>query len=182
MATAEVYNPTTVTDPKSTWFVVPTDTLSKLRFLVKLVEVLLSFVAFILEEVVTSCISCSALYFFEFISCTAFLFTLLLLILLSTKLHRKVGITCWPSLDFIYTAVIAALFLLASIVFSADNSKTSLEQTAVAFGFLSTAAFVVDVVLFWKNNGFPWKKEGKPEASNGNATPATHETERLNTE
>ncbi|XP_071377761.1 CKLF-like MARVEL transmembrane domain-containing protein 6 [Centroberyx affinis] len=152
-------------------------------YMVMMRYLLLSFVAFILEEVVTSCISCSALYFFEFISCTAFLFTLLLLILLSTKLHRKVGITCWSSLDFYYTAAIAVLFLLASIVFSADNGRTSLEQTAVAFGFLSTLAFVLDVVLFWKNNGFPWKKEGgKPEASNGNATPATHETEKLNTE
>ncbi|GAA6082324.1 CKLF-like MARVEL transmembrane domain-containing protein 6 [Tachysurus ichikawai] len=59
---------------------------------------LLSFVAFILEEVVSSCTSCGALYFFEFVSCTAFLFTLLLLILLSTPLHQKVGISCWPKL------------------------------------------------------------------------------------
>uniref|UniRef100_A0A8C9XT84 Uncharacterized protein n=1 Tax=Sander lucioperca TaxID=283035 RepID=A0A8C9XT84_SANLU len=59
---------------------------------------LLSFVAFILEEVVSSCVSCSALYFFEFVSCTAFLFTLLLLILLSTTLQNRVGITCWPRL------------------------------------------------------------------------------------
>lgn len=56
---------------------------------------LLSFVAFILEEVVNTCVSCSALYFFEFVSCTAFLFTLLLLVLLSTTLHTRVGITGW---------------------------------------------------------------------------------------
>eukprot|EP00064_Thunnus_orientalis_P021108 superscaffoldBa00006209_g21263 len=59
---------------------------------------LLSLVAFIQEEVVNSCRSCTALYFFEFVSCTAFLFTLLLLILLSTNLHTRVGITCWPVL------------------------------------------------------------------------------------
>lgn len=55
----------------------------------------LSFIAFILEETVDSCFSCSPLYFFEFVSCTAFLFTLLLLVLLSTKLHKKIGIEDW---------------------------------------------------------------------------------------
>ena len=59
---------------------------------------LLSFLAFVVEEVVSSCLSCGALYFFEFISCTAFLFTLLLLILLATKLSGMVGITCWEKL------------------------------------------------------------------------------------
>uniref|UniRef100_A0A4W6G524 MARVEL domain-containing protein n=1 Tax=Lates calcarifer TaxID=8187 RepID=A0A4W6G524_LATCA len=83
---------------------------------------LLSFVAFILEEVVSSCISCTALYFFEFVSCTAFLFTLLLLVLLSTTLHTRVGITCWPSLDFYYTAAITLLFFISSIVFAANNN------------------------------------------------------------
>lgn len=51
--------------------------------------------AFILEELVSSCINCSALYFFEFVSCMAFLFTLLLLILLATPLHTWVSLTCW---------------------------------------------------------------------------------------
>jgi hypothetical protein len=59
---------------------------------------LLSFLAFVVEEVVKSCLNCGPLYFFEFISCTAFLFTLLLLILLATKLNGMVGITCWPAL------------------------------------------------------------------------------------
>ncbi|KAM4597615.1 CKLF-like MARVEL transmembrane domain-containing protein 4, partial [Polymixia lowei] len=139
---------------------------------------LLSLVAFILEEAVTSCISCTALYFFEFVSCTAFLFTLLLLILLSTNLHMRVGISCWPKLDLGYTAVITFLFLIASIVFCA-NSQSAVERTAVAFGFLSTLAFALDMGLFMKNNGFPWRTNRRPE-TNGAATPAA-ETERLNT-
>uniref|UniRef100_A0A4W6G5F8 MARVEL domain-containing protein n=1 Tax=Lates calcarifer TaxID=8187 RepID=A0A4W6G5F8_LATCA len=98
---------------------------------------LLSFVAFILEEVVSSCISCTALYFFEFVSCTAFLFTLLLLVLLSTTLHTRVGITCWPSLDFYYTAAITLLFFISSIVFAANNNGTDLEKTAVVRLLLS---------------------------------------------
>ncbi|KAG7999599.1 CKLF-like MARVEL transmembrane domain-containing protein 6 [Nibea albiflora] len=97
MAT-EVYGSTTSPNPKSSWFIGPSEILCKARFVVKVLEVLLSFVAFILEEVVNSCVQCSALYFFEFVSCTAFLFTLLLLVLLSTTLHTRVGITCWPSL------------------------------------------------------------------------------------
>lgn len=56
----------------------------------------LSFVAFVLEETISSCLRCSPLYFFEFVSCSAFLFTGLLLLLLSTCLHEKVGISCWP--------------------------------------------------------------------------------------
>ncbi|KAI3360817.1 hypothetical protein L3Q82_012885, partial [Scortum barcoo] len=98
MANSDVYGPTTTANPKSSLLMFPSDNLDKVRFLIKVLEVLLSLVAFVLEEVVSSCTSCSALYFFEFISCTAFLFTLLLLILLSTVLHTKVGITAWPHL------------------------------------------------------------------------------------
>ncbi|KAF1388558.1 hypothetical protein PFLUV_G00091520 [Perca fluviatilis] len=94
----DVYSPTTAPNPKSSWFTVPSDSLDTVRCGVKGLEVLLSLVAFVLEEVVNSCVNCSALYFFEFVSCTAFLFTLLLLILLSTTLQTRVGITCWPRL------------------------------------------------------------------------------------
>lgn len=163
---------------------VPSDNLDKVRCGIKVIEVLLSFAAFITEEVVNSCISCSALYFFEFVSCTAFLFTLLLLILLSTPLHTRVGISCWPCLDFVYTVVIAVLFLIASIIFTSDNSGTVPERSAVAFGFLATIMFVIDLVLFVKNRGFPFKKDGKPEPSNGGPAmveAGAPETAKLNT-
>ncbi|XP_044062810.1 CKLF-like MARVEL transmembrane domain-containing protein 6 [Siniperca chuatsi] len=181
MATT-VYASTTAPNPKSSCFIVPSDNLCKVRCGIKVIEVLLSFVAFILEEVVHSCISCTALYFFEFVSCTAFLFTLLLLVLLSTTLHTRVGITCWPKLDFLYTAGIALLFFIASIVFASDNGDTTMERSAVAFGFMATAAFVADLVLFVKSCGFPFKKGGKPESSNGGpaAMEAPPEEEKLN--
>lgn len=57
---------------------------------------LLSLVALLLEELVKSCTTCLGLYTFEFVSCTALLFTLLLLVLLATPLHARVGINCWP--------------------------------------------------------------------------------------
>ncbi|KAL0985334.1 hypothetical protein UPYG_G00155620 [Umbra pygmaea] len=180
MATSgPVYSATTVPETKSNkWFIVPTENLDKLRFLIKVVQVLLSLVAFVLEEVVTSCLSCTPLYFFEFVSCTAFLFTALLLVLLSTKLHMRVGIDCWPSLDLGYTVVIAAIFAIASIVFASDNGGTGLEKAAVAFGFLATVAFLVDAGLFVKTKGLPFKRTNQQEANNG--APHVAEAEKLN--
>ncbi|XP_076593497.1 CKLF-like MARVEL transmembrane domain-containing protein 6 [Chaetodon auriga] len=184
MATGKVYVETTAPNPKAPWFNVPSPNLDRVRFTIKVTEVLLSFVAFILEEVVNSCLSCAALYFFEFVSCTAFLFTLLLLVLLSTTLHTRVGITCWPSLDFVYTGGVALLFLIASIIFASDNGGTSLERSVVAFGFLATIVFVVDLIMFVKSRGFPFKKDGKSETSNGGpvSVEAPPEAERLNVE
>ncbi|XP_048008509.1 CKLF-like MARVEL transmembrane domain-containing protein 6 [Megalobrama amblycephala] len=180
MATTDtVYNTTTTTaqEPKSRrWLIVPSENLEKIRFVIKVIEVLLSFVAFVMEEVVSNCLQCGPLYFFEFVSCTAFLFTLLLLILLATTLHQRVGIDSWPTLDFGYTVAMAFLFLIASTVFATDNGKTSLEQGAVAFGFLATVAFFVDLIYFWKIRGFPCRK--------GNNQPADQtprpEAEKLN--
>ncbi|KAL4617173.1 CKLF-like MARVEL transmembrane domain-containing protein 6-like [Arapaima gigas] len=140
-----VYNSTTVPENKAAKvFLVPTNLLSKARFVVKVAEVLLSFVAFILEEVVDNCTSCTPLYLFEFFSCTAFLFTSLLLVLLASPLHKKVGINCWPTVDLVYTLIIGSLFFVASIIFSAVNGGTELEKAAVAFGFLASFAFLVD--------------------------------------
>ncbi|KAK5931688.1 hypothetical protein CesoFtcFv8_000043 [Champsocephalus esox] len=175
----EVYSPTTAPNPKSSFFSVPSDNLGRVRFALKVLQVLLSLVAFVLEEVVSSCLSCSSLYFFEFVSCTAFLFTLLLVFLLSTQLHSRVGISCWPKLDFVYTAVMALLFLIASIVFAADNGGSNEELTAVTFGFLATAMFFSDVGYFLKTRGLPFMSGGAPDSSNGGvAAPA--EVEKLN--
>lgn len=179
MATSDtVYNTTTTAQEAKSrkWFNVPSENLEKVRFVIKVIEVLLSFVAFVMEEVVSNCSNCGPLYFFEFVSCTAFLFTLLLLILLATTLHQKVGINCWPNLDFGYTAAMAFLFLIASIVFVRDNGQTSLEQATVAFGFLATVAFLADCGYFVKNRGIPCRS--------GNNQPADHaprqEIEKLN--
>lgn len=178
-----IYTPTTAPNPKSSWFIVPSENLDNVRCAIKVMEVLLSFVAFVLEEVVNTCVTCSALYFFEFVSCTAFLFTLLLLILLSTTLHTRTGITCWSILDFVYTGGIALLFLIAAIVFASDNSGTTMERGAVAFGFLATAMFFVDLGWFVKTRGLPFKTDGKQESSSGGpaTVEAPPETEKLTT-
>ncbi|XP_061633020.1 CKLF-like MARVEL transmembrane domain-containing protein 6 [Phyllopteryx taeniolatus] len=187
MAPDEVYASTTMPNPNAACFLVPSQYLDKVRFFVKILEVLLSLVAFILEEVVSVCINCVALEFFEFVSCTSFLFTTLLLVLLSTTLHQRVGITSWSRLDFVYTMVIACFFLIASIVFATINSGTSLEKSSVAFGFLATLAFGCDLFLFWRTYGNPFTKGGEAQTSNGvrptevdQEAPA--ETEKLNME
>ncbi|XP_077455839.1 CKLF-like MARVEL transmembrane domain-containing protein 6 [Stigmatopora argus] len=190
MAQDEVYSSTTTPNPNPGCFRVPSPYLDKVRFVVKLLEVLLSMIAFILEEVVTVCFYCSALEFFEFVSCSSFLFTLLLLILLSTNLHSRVGIECWSKLDFVYTLIIALVFLIASIVFAASNNDTSLEKSAVAFGFLATLAFVLDLFLFWRTYGLPFARGAKPPPGGGNDDDgirrsdleAPPETEKLNTD
>ncbi|XP_077384115.1 CKLF-like MARVEL transmembrane domain-containing protein 6 [Festucalex cinctus] len=166
MAVDEVYSSTTMPNPNAGCFLLPSDYLDKVRFVVKVLEVLLSLVAFILEEIVPVCINCTALEFFEFVSCTSFLFTVLLLILLSTTLHRRVGITCWSGLDFVYTMLIAVFFLIASIVFAVMNGGTSLETAAVVFGFLATMAFMGDLFLFWKRYGLPFAKGEKEQPTN----------------
>ncbi|XP_056619251.1 CKLF-like MARVEL transmembrane domain-containing protein 6 [Triplophysa dalaica] len=181
MATANdlVYNTTTVQAPKNRkWFIVPTEYLDKKRCAIKVVEVLFSCVAFVVEEIVSNCSACGPLYFFEFVSCTAFLFTLLLLILLATPLHQRVGINSWPTLDFSYTIGMAVLFFLASIVFAADNGGTSMEKTAVIFGFMATVMFFIDFGLFIKEKGIPCKKRtSQPTETTAGALP---EREKLN--
>lgn len=182
---SEVYSSTTAPNPKSSWCLVPSEHLDRIRFVVKLAEVVFSFMAFLLEEVVSSCIGCFALYFFEFVSCTAFLFTMLLLVILATSLHTRVSVVCWPSLDFWFTLLIALLFFVSSVIFATDNNGTSLEKTAVAFGFLAMLAFVVDLVLFYRTRGFPLQKGEKAESSHGDGggadAEAQPETEKLNT-
>ncbi|XP_012709866.2 CKLF-like MARVEL transmembrane domain-containing protein 6 isoform X1 [Fundulus heteroclitus] len=174
----DVYSPTTVSDPKSSFFLGSgSQFLDKVRFPLKVSEVLLSLVAFALEESVSSCSSCHSLYFFEFVSCTAFLFTALLLILLATTLHSKVGLSCWPKVDFFYTAAIAVLLLLSSIMFASGNDGTSVETVAVVFGFLAMAAFCADLVFFLKVNGNPLRRQATPTTNGG---PAPPEAEKLN--
>ncbi|XP_061573718.1 CKLF-like MARVEL transmembrane domain-containing protein 6 [Cololabis saira] len=184
MAANTVYSATTAPNPKSSWFKVPSERLDKVRFGIKIVEVLLSLAAFVLEEMVSICTSCSALYFFEFVSCTAFLFTCLLLVLLSTGLHQRVGISCWGPLDLVYTGVIAVLFLISSIVFSSDNSGSSLETVAVVFGFLATLAFFLDAGYFLKTQGWPFGRGGASPSTNGSPKTggAEPEEQRLNAE
>ncbi|XP_062981018.1 CKLF-like MARVEL transmembrane domain-containing protein 6 [Elgaria multicarinata webbii] len=123
--------------------------LGRPRFFLKVLQLGLSFLAFLLEEVVNQCTMCGGLYFFEFVSCCALLLSILILILYclyvhGKTLHDKIGKNNIAQLDFWITSVVGACFLLASIVFSATSDKSPIETAALVFGYFASVAFVVD--------------------------------------
>ncbi|NXO33183.1 CKLF6 protein, partial [Locustella ochotensis] len=61
------------------------------RLLVKVFQAIFSLGAVVFEEIVDDCVNCSGLYFFEFISCTAFLLCLLILCVYCTGLYESLG-------------------------------------------------------------------------------------------
>ncbi|NXU43068.1 CKLF6 protein, partial [Drymodes brunneopygia] len=61
------------------------------RLLVKALQVILSLVAVVCEEIVEDCNPCSGLYLFEFISCSAFLLSILILCAYCTNLYESLG-------------------------------------------------------------------------------------------
>ncbi|NXD24406.1 CKLF6 protein, partial [Spelaeornis formosus] len=61
------------------------------RLAAKVLQAIFSFVAVICEEIVDECSSCSGLYFFEFISCSAFLLSLLILCVYCSNLYESLG-------------------------------------------------------------------------------------------
>ncbi|KAL2084679.1 hypothetical protein ACEWY4_020197 [Coilia grayii] len=121
-------------------------------FIFKILQLVLSFLAFVLEEIVTTCNACAYLYFFEFVSCTAFLFTLLLIVLLATKLHSKVGITQWDLVDFAYTLGIGLLFLLASGLFlnPSNNNGSDVETASGILGIIASLVFLANAAYLIK--------------------------------
>ncbi|XP_030061859.1 CKLF-like MARVEL transmembrane domain-containing protein 6 [Microcaecilia unicolor] len=176
-----VYKGTTVPNP-STGDCRGLQTLGPLRLAFKVLQLLLSFVAFICEEIVEYCTSCIGLYFFEFVSCSAFLLSILALVVYFTRLHEKVGLQMVKKLDFWFSLSVGVLFLLASIVFAATSDQTPLEHTSIAFGFLASLVFLIDLYLLYRDGVYPCKATNqKPDNRNVVKTPGP-ESLPLNTE
>ncbi|NXI17359.1 CKLF6 protein, partial [Irena cyanogastra] len=94
MENGAVYNETTEPEAKASRRCPFSCTLRHLRGLqlpLKVVQTIFSFVAVVCEEIVDDCITCSGLYFFEFISCSAFLLSLLILYMYCTDLYESLG-------------------------------------------------------------------------------------------
>nr|XP_056713417.1 CKLF-like MARVEL transmembrane domain-containing protein 6 [Euleptes europaea] len=117
------------------------------RLLLKASQLGLSFLAFVLEEVLEVCTSCGGLYFFEFVSCSAFLLCIPILAMYCTSLYERVGKQQVKQLDFWIVTIVGLLFLLASIVFSATKDGTPVEIAAIVFGFFASFAFIADTVV-----------------------------------
>uniref|UniRef100_A0AC11EGD4 CKLF like MARVEL transmembrane domain containing 4 n=1 Tax=Ovis aries TaxID=9940 RepID=A0AC11EGD4_SHEEP len=107
----------------------------------------LALIAFICIETIMECSPCEGLYFFEFVSCSAFVVTGVLLILFSLNLHMRIPQINWNLTDLVNTGLSTFFFFIASIVLAALNHKTGAEIAAVIFGFLATAAYAVNTFL-----------------------------------
>ncbi|XP_066182676.1 CKLF-like MARVEL transmembrane domain-containing protein 6 [Sylvia atricapilla] len=145
MENGAVYNETTEPQaPRRPLFGCTLRRLWGWRLPVKLVQTIFSFVAVLCEEIVDNCITCGGLYFFEFISCSAFLLSLLILCVYCTDLYQSLGKDKVQKLNFWAVPIIGVSFLLASIVFSATCSGSAVEKAACAFGFLASFAFAAE--------------------------------------
>lgn len=108
---------------------------------------ILALIAFICIETIMECSPCEGLYFFEFVSCSAFVVTGVLLILFSLNLHMRIPQINWNLTDLVNTGLSTFFFFIASIVLAALNHKSGAEIAAVIFGFLATAVYAVNTFL-----------------------------------
>ncbi|XP_064907697.1 CKLF-like MARVEL transmembrane domain-containing protein 6 [Columba livia] len=116
------------------------------RLPTKAFQAILSLLAVIFEEIVEDCIKCGGLYFFEFISWSAFLLSLFILCVYCTDVYETFGEDKAQRVNFWAMSAIGVFFLIASIVFVVTNSGSALEKAACAFGFLASFAFLAEVI------------------------------------
>uniref|UniRef100_A0A8C5MKF9 CKLF like MARVEL transmembrane domain containing 4 n=1 Tax=Leptobrachium leishanense TaxID=445787 RepID=A0A8C5MKF9_9ANUR len=114
--------------------------------LLKCIQVVLALLSFICIETVMECSPCEGLYFFEFVSCSAFVVTGVLLLMFGLGLHTHVPHINWNLTDMLNTGVSAVFFFIASVILVSLNHKSGSEISAV-FGFLATLAYAVNTYL-----------------------------------
>ncbi|XP_039619029.1 CKLF-like MARVEL transmembrane domain-containing protein 4 [Polypterus senegalus] len=115
--------------------------------ILKVCEVVLSMMAFICIETIMQCAPCGSLYFFEFVSCSAFVVTGILLLIFSLNLNSKLPQINWSLTDLVNTGASMFFFFLASVVLAALNHRLGAEITAVVFGFLVTIVYAFNTFL-----------------------------------
>ncbi|KAM6942853.1 CKLF-like MARVEL transmembrane domain-containing protein 4 [Xenentodon cancila] len=115
--------------------------------ILKVVEVVLSLIGFICIETIMMCSPCGGVYFFEFVSCSAFVVTGVLLLIFSLNLHLKVPQVNWNLTDLVNTAASTLFFFLSSLVLACINHNTGAEIAAVVFGFLVTGVYGLNTFL-----------------------------------
>ncbi|MEQ2250785.1 CKLF-like MARVEL transmembrane domain-containing protein 4 [Ilyodon furcidens] len=115
--------------------------------ILKAVEVVLSFISFICIETIMMCSPCAGVYFFEFVSCSSFVVTGVLLLIFCINLHIKVPQVNWNLTDLVNTAASTFFFFLSSLVLACINHNTGSEIAAVIFGFLVTGVYGLNTFL-----------------------------------
>ncbi|XP_038066341.1 CKLF-like MARVEL transmembrane domain-containing protein 4 [Patiria miniata] len=117
--------------------------LRSLQGITKIVEILLSLVAFIVMVSSPSHTRNAGLNFFLFVALAATLVSAVCLILLSTHLHLKVRLP-W---NIVFAALYAIMLLIYFIafIFGAANAWTSLHGSAATLGFFACLAYVASL-------------------------------------
>nr|XP_032834925.1 CKLF-like MARVEL transmembrane domain-containing protein 4 isoform X1 [Petromyzon marinus]XP_032834926.1 CKLF-like MARVEL transmembrane domain-containing protein 4 isoform X2 [Petromyzon marinus]XP_032834927.1 CKLF-like MARVEL transmembrane domain-containing protein 4 isoform X1 [Petromyzon marinus] len=141
--------------------------------ILKLLQMLLSLVAFICVEAVGACSRCSAVYFFEFVSCTAFLGGLTLITVLATSLQQRISLINWVLMDHIFTLLCTVFLFIASVVLAALNDGLGPDIAAVVFGFLAFFAWAWGAGLVasaWRRAPPPWRGGGGGASGVGGAS------------
>ncbi|XP_067258167.1 CKLF-like MARVEL transmembrane domain-containing protein 4 isoform X1 [Chanodichthys erythropterus] len=133
------------------------DYLKSIFGILKVIEVVLALISFIFIETIMMCSPCAGVYLFEFVSCSAFVVTGVLLLIFSLNLHTKVPHVNWSLTccrggghahrDLINTATSTLFFFLASVVLAALNHQTGAEIAAVIFGFLVMGVYGLNTYL-----------------------------------
>ncbi|XP_062845716.1 CKLF-like MARVEL transmembrane domain-containing protein 4 [Trichomycterus rosablanca] len=113
--------------------------------ILKILQVVLSLIGFICIETVMMCSPCAGVYLFEFVSCSAFIFTGGLLLVFSLNLHTKVHQVNWRLTDLINAVCSTLLFFIASVVLAALNHQSGAEIASVIFGFVVTVVYGVNM-------------------------------------
>lgn len=116
--------------------------------ILKIIEVSLALISFICIETIMMCSPCGGIYFFEFVSCSAFVVTGVLLLIFSLNLHTKVPHINWNLTDLVNTVVSTFFFLLASIVLAAVNQSGSGSDVTSVQGSRKSGAEIAAVVTF----------------------------------
>ncbi|XP_047218264.1 CKLF-like MARVEL transmembrane domain-containing protein 4 isoform X2 [Girardinichthys multiradiatus] len=100
--------------------------------ILKAVEVVLSFISFICIETIMMCSPCAGVYFFEFVSCSSFVVTGVLLLIFCINLHIKVPQVNWnlTIFGFLVTGVYGLNTFLAVRRWRSGNGCQGAAQTS----------------------------------------------------
>lgn len=141
------------------------DYIRSLFGVLKCSQVVLALLAFICIETIMECSPCEGLYFFEFVSCSAFVVTGVLLLMFSLSLHERVPHINWILTDLVNTGLSALFFFIASVILASLNHKSGAEISAAVFGFLATISYSVNTYLAFRKWKFGSRSQNMRQSS-----------------
>ncbi|XP_075045108.1 CKLF-like MARVEL transmembrane domain-containing protein 4 [Mixophyes fleayi] len=141
------------------------DYIRSLFGVLKCSQVILALLAFICIETIMECSPCEGLYFFEFVSCSAFVVTGVLLLMFSLSLHERVPHINWNLTDLVNTGLSSLFFFIASVILASLNHKSGAEISAAVFGFLATVSYSVNTYLALRKWKFGRRSQNMRQSS-----------------